>query len=272
MAQFHLIETEPAPENSEVLIQIQRRRRVFWCSYAIDRAVCSSYDFPFSIPDHHITVPASQQQCGRHIIVTNNRQFFGNIDDDQLQNCQSVPHSTLQFLESSSLTSVSSALHVLRSRRIESEIQETLLSKDFVANSDRAFSWRAQIMHKLNIWNQQSEKLSDPSRKGYVSENWLKMIYYYNVIMLYRPVRTIARGLTGDLCVQGCCQALLMFRKFQMAREIAQPWLGVSRRIRPHYAMHCSLTDHPASDPVPNWSDPSILLLRHADVPVESIL
>ncbi|ETS84225.1 hypothetical protein PFICI_02250 [Pestalotiopsis fici W106-1] len=206
MAQLHLVETEPLGSDRDSSLHVQHRRRIFWCSYAIDRAVCSSYDFPFSIPDHHITVP-----------------FYGNINDDQL--LPAIGHA--QLTESLLPTSVSSALHVLASRRLESEIQETLLSKDFAMSSSQAFAWRTQMMQKLQAWNRQSEALSEPSRKGYVGQGWLKMIYYYGVVTLWRPDRTIAKGSAGDLSVRACCQALLLFRKFQMAREIAHPWLGL---------------------------------------------
>jgi hypothetical protein len=125
-------------------------------------------------------------------------------------------------------TNVSPSLHVLRSRQLESEIQELILSKDFAPHSDESFEWRAKVLDKLKEWNEKSLSSAKPSRKGYVSLEWLKMIYYYNVVMLYRPTRAICPGVAGDLSVQACCQALLLFRKFQMAREIAQPWLGVS--------------------------------------------
>lgn len=58
-SQLHLAETEPRPTSNEALIHIQHRRRVFWCAYGIDRAVCSSYGLPCSIPDNQITVPVS---------------------------------------------------------------------------------------------------------------------------------------------------------------------------------------------------------------------
>ena len=61
MAQLHLVEAEPEPFDSDTLIKIQHRRRIFWCAYGIDRAVCSSYDYPYSIPDSHITVPVSSK-------------------------------------------------------------------------------------------------------------------------------------------------------------------------------------------------------------------
>ncbi|KAH7006976.1 fungal-specific transcription factor domain-containing protein [Ilyonectria destructans] len=210
MSQLHLAETEPQPVSSDALIQIQHRRRIFWCAYAIDRAVCSSYDFPSSIPDNHITVP-----------------IFENIDDDQLLAIASSAQPGSQLVGSNSPTNLSSAIHVLASRQLESEIQETVLGRDFVTHSDTAFAWRAKMLEKLKQWNQRSGISSEPSQKGYVSLGWLKMIYYYNIIMLYRPTRAIVQGLAGDWSVQACCQALLLFRKFQMAKEIAQPWLGL---------------------------------------------
>ena len=60
MSQFHLLETEPQMINRDDYVEIQLRRRVFWCAYAIDRAVCATFDFPFSIPDANITAPVRQ--------------------------------------------------------------------------------------------------------------------------------------------------------------------------------------------------------------------
>lgn len=127
--------------------------------------------------------------------------------------------------------SISAALHIIVSRQLESQIQETVLSKDFNPQSEELFRWRSEILGKLKEWNTQSATTSEPSQKGYVSIQWLQMIYYYNIVMLFRPTKTIVQGVAGDLTVQACCQALLLFRKFQMAREIAQPWLGVSSSI-----------------------------------------
>ena len=154
--------------------------------------------------------------------------MFENVDDDQLPiMAASLPPGS-RLIGSDSPTSVSSALHIIVGRQIQSEILEMVLRKDFVAESNEAFIWRAEMLEKLKQWNRDSVTTTVPSQKGYVSLRWQKMIYYYGIIMLYRPTRTTAHGISGDLTVQACCHALLMFRKFQMAREIAQPWLGVS--------------------------------------------
>ncbi|KAI0485350.1 fungal-specific transcription factor domain-containing protein [Xylariaceae sp. FL0804] len=210
MAQLHLAETEPAASSGDALIETQHRRRVFWSVYAIDRAVCSSFDLPCSIADSYITVPK-----------------FCNIDDEQLDAAASSWHPGAQLIGSSTPCGVSSALHIIRSRQIESGVQEMMLRKDFVSDSDAAFSWRAGVLTELKAWHGRSKRISEPSRRGYVSFQWLEMIYYYQVIMLYRPDMTIVQGMSGELLVQACCRALVLFRRFQMAKEIAQPWLGL---------------------------------------------
>ncbi|RAO67306.1 uncharacterized protein BHQ10_003318 [Talaromyces amestolkiae] len=230
MSQMHLAETEPDPINGDALIHIQHRRRVFWCAYAMDRAVCSSFHIPCSIPDNQITVP-----------------LFDKIDDDQL--LASPGDMLTHLVDRNGPASISAALHIIVSRQLESQIQETVLSKDFNPQSEELFRWRSEILGKLKEWNTQSATTSEPSQKGYVSIQWLQMIYYYNIVMLFRPTKTIVQGVAGDLTVQACCQALLLFRKFQMAREIAQPWLGLLTQFQLGVCLlYCFF-----ATPLPQW-------------------
>ncbi|EPE09351.1 transcriptional activator protein acu [Ophiostoma piceae UAMH 11346] len=215
--QLHLADSEPEPTDNNALVLIQLRRRIFWCAYAVDRVVCGSHDLPISVADHHITVPL------RSAVVAG------------------AGAGAPQLRPSTAPTSVSSSLHVIVGRQIESEIQDMMLSRTFVPDSRAAFAWRAHILGKLKAWNARSRAAAEPSQKGYASLRWHKMIYYYNIVTLYRPTRTIMTAalppssvledhigrLSGNLVVQASCQALLLFRRFQMAREIAQPWLGL---------------------------------------------
>uniref|UniRef100_A0A8H7KCW2 Xylanolytic transcriptional activator regulatory domain-containing protein n=1 Tax=Bionectria ochroleuca TaxID=29856 RepID=A0A8H7KCW2_BIOOC len=210
MAQLHLAETEPQPTDTDALLQIQHRRKIFWCAYAIDRAVCSSFDFPTSIPDNHITV-----------------DIFENVDDDLLLEVASSTQPGTPLRGYSGYTNLSTALHVLVGRQLESEIQNTVLDKTYLPHSDVTFTWRIKLMEKLKEWNKGLEQSCKPTQRGYVSPGWLTMIYYYNIVMLFRPTRRTAHGISGDWSVQACCHSLVLFRRFQMAREIAQPWLGL---------------------------------------------
>lgn len=67
MAQLHLADAEPEPTDDRAKVRIQMRRRVFWSAYALDRAVGTALDLPFSIPDYQITV-----------------KLFANINDHEL--------------------------------------------------------------------------------------------------------------------------------------------------------------------------------------------
>ncbi|CAK7223144.1 hypothetical protein SCUCBS95973_005078 [Sporothrix curviconia] len=249
-AQLHLAEAElepeaepglsPQPATAAALVQIQHRRRIFWCAYAMDRVVCGAHDLPASIADHHITVP-----------------LFENIDDDQLQSMAAWAATAHQPLGGSSApTNVSSALHVIAGRQIESEIQDTLLRRDYDANSGAAAAWRARMLSHLKAWNARScgavlgTGTGTLGGSGYASLRWHKMIYYYDIVMLYRPTRRLASSLVGDLVVQASSQALLLFRRFQMAREIAQPWLGLLTQFQIGVALlYCFFATPPSRWP-----------------------
>jgi hypothetical protein len=56
MGQLHLANAEPDLVDDATKFQIQMRRRVFWSAYALDRAVGTAFNLPFSIPDYQITV------------------------------------------------------------------------------------------------------------------------------------------------------------------------------------------------------------------------
>lgn len=207
MSQFHLVETEPQMVTRDDYVEIQLRRRVFWCAYAIDRAVCATFDFPCSIPDNNITAP-----------------MFANLDDDPLLTTWDSSHASpeRERLRSAPATnySLTPVLHVIASRQIESEMQEMMLRKNFAPDSAEAFHWRSEILTKLQNWNRVSKGTPEPFQKGYVSLRWLEMIYFYHIILLFRPTKAMALGIAGEWTVHSCCQAIILFRRFQMARRL----------------------------------------------------
>ena len=162
--------------------------------------------------------------------------MFANVDDDQLLTTWDEAHSSpeRERLRTTPATSYSltPVLHVIASRKIESEMQEMLLQSTFAPDSNEAFHWRSAMLTKLQEWNRVSKSTPEPFQKGYVSLRWLEMIFYYHVISLFRPTKAMVLGIAGDWTTHSCCQAIILFRRFQMAREIAQPWLGVSFQLQ----------------------------------------
>ena len=208
--QLHLAETEPVPTDPFVRFQNQVRRRCFWCAYKLDRLVMLTFDIPPSIPDAMITVP-----------------LFANIDDEDLLQAatNTASHSALE--DAPHYTCVSSSLHILQCRRIQSEISAITLRWDYTTHYENSPDWRIRILAELENYKSRVQSFSNPQSKGYTSQRWLAMIYHYTLLMLYRPTKTNVLGPAGDWSVQASTQACLMFRKTQMDRQIAQPWLGV---------------------------------------------
>jgi hypothetical protein len=152
---------------------------------------------------------------------------FANINDEELLQIATDTPAQYQLLDSPTYTCVSSALHILQCRRIQSEISAITLRWDYDTQYENASEWRIRILNELESYRSRVQKYSDPCSKGYTSQRWLAMIYQYTLLMLYRPTKESVMGPAGDWSVQASSQACLMFRKTQMDRQIAQPWLGV---------------------------------------------
>jgi hypothetical protein len=206
--QLHLGETEPISSDH---VTIQVRRRSFWCAYLLDRLVMSSFDLPPSIPDLMITVKP-----------------FANIEDRDLLSVASMTPPDCELINSPNYTCMSSALHILQCRRIQSEISAITLRWDYSPHFENSSDWRIRILAELETYKAKVQNFSDPQAKGYTSHRWLALIYHYTLLMLYRPTKENVVGSAGDWSVQASSQACLMYRRSQIDRQIAQPWLAVS--------------------------------------------
>ena len=209
--QLHLAEVEPPASDVHVRLMIQIRRRCFWCAYTLDRLVMSAFDLPPSVSDQMITVKP-----------------FANIEDRDLLAAAAVTPARQELVDAPEYTCMSPALHILQCRRIQSEISAVTLRWDYDTQFENTSEWRIRILAELEKFKSRVQSFSDPHSKGYTSHRWQAMIYHYTLLMLYRPTKTNVVGSAGDWSVQASTQACLIFRKSQIDRQIAQPWLAVS--------------------------------------------
>ncbi|CAN9259052.1 unnamed protein product [Alternaria alternata] len=111
--------------------------------------------------------------------------------------------------------------------RIQSEISAVTLRWDYDTQFENTSDWRIRILTELDNFKSRVKNFSDPQSKGYTSQRWQAMIYHYTLLMLYRPTKANVVGSAGDWSVQASSQACLMFRRTQIDRQIAQPWLAL---------------------------------------------
>ncbi|KAK1573254.1 uncharacterized protein LY79DRAFT_526183 [Colletotrichum navitas] len=216
MAQLHLADAEPSPPlDVASKVRVQMRRRVFWSAYALDRAVGTMFDLPFSVPDYQITV-----------------KMYANIDDIDLEAACARSFSMDPYPDIPRLTSVSAAIHVVYCRRIQSEILNTTLHRDFSAQFDGMSHWRLRVLEKLQRWRALCHQYADTRSRNFTSSEWLHMIYNYSLAMLYQPTKETVTGPAGDWTVKACVRACLIFRKFQRETPITELWLGLIAQFK----------------------------------------
>ncbi|GKZ64129.1 hypothetical protein AnigIFM50267_003588 [Aspergillus niger] len=208
IAQLHLSAVEHQPQ--ELLCERQMRRRVFWSAYAIDRLVSWVYHVPCSLVDEDIQV-----------------EPFANMNDDEIKEWQARADRPDLDESTPRRTQVSSALHLIRGRRIQSRILSIMMRADYDQRFAGSHQWRLHMLEVLNDWKAQLEPHSDPLSKGYTSEGWVGMLYNYTVLLLYRPTKAKMSGLVMEHCIRACTDIALTFWKYLKSRQTAQLWPGL---------------------------------------------
>ncbi|KAK7428192.1 hypothetical protein QQZ08_005258 [Neonectria magnoliae] len=239
--QFYLAEIESEPRTPAIRLENQLRRRCFWSAYALDRLVMYSFDIPPSIPDAMITT-----------------KIYANVEDDDLLSISSQTPPDQELPDSSAYTSVSSSLHVLQCRRIQSEIAGYTLRWDYKDQFAESSDWRIRILAEMENYKSRVQTFSDPQSKGHTSHRWLAMIYHYTLLNLYRPTKESVLGPAGDWSVQASSQACLIFRKSQMDRQIAQAWLGLLVQFQSGITLLYCFWATPSEHRTENYHSPDV--------------
>ncbi|GKZ36304.1 hypothetical protein AbraIFM66950_007338 [Aspergillus brasiliensis] len=208
IAQLHLSAVDHQPQ--ELLWERQIRRRVFWSAYAIDRLVSWVYHVPCSLVDEDIQV-----------------EPFANMNDDEIKEWQARADRLEPDASTPRRTQVSSALHLIRGRRIQSRILSIMMRADYDQRLAESHQWRLHMLEVLDDWKSQLEPHSDPLSKGYTSKGWVGMLYNYTVLLLYRPTKANMSDLVMGHCIRACTDIALTFWTYLKSRQTAQLWPGL---------------------------------------------
>lgn len=100
---------------SRISLENELRKRLFWSCYAFDRQISIPMGRPFGISDRDIDIdlPLDVDE---------------NITEDRLQSIDSTSYS--RFHRRTNSTSLTSFIHIVRLRQIESDIQQTIYRVD----------------------------------------------------------------------------------------------------------------------------------------------
>ncbi|THC96893.1 hypothetical protein EYZ11_003610 [Aspergillus tanneri] len=160
---------------------VELKRRVFWSTYILDRAVSLTLGRPFALSESDIDVPLPV-----------------DIDDDitdadiilQLQQAHQIPSST--GYDVSETSNLSSFVHLCRLRRLESRIKQKIYSTDIpLSTSDNSYdetldSLRNELTEWLDRVRRQPEPESEPKRDYcvYDTQEFYRIQYSKSLRML----------------------------------------------------------------------------------------
>lgn len=150
------------------------------------------------------------------------------MSDNEILSYDSGSRSQVELESGPRQTQVSSALHLIRVRKIQSRILDIMMRADYDTKFSKCYAWRIHVLQELDEWNYHLQPHSDPQSKGYTSQGWVGMAYNYTVLLLHRPTKENVHGIVSEKCLQACVDILTVFRKYQKDRETAQLWPGVS--------------------------------------------
>ncbi|CAK7900797.1 pyrimidine pathway regulatory protein 1 [[Candida] anglica] len=144
-----------------------KRRRLFWCTYSLDRQICFYLGRPVGIPEESIRVP-----------------FPSELDDALI-----IPHddSTPDYSQNSSgmPTYKVISLSFFRIRQIQSEVQKILYeNSELPRKYNNLEDWKLQIGEKLAYWKNQAPKTQRKMNCDFNLE-FFNLNYNHTLIMLH---------------------------------------------------------------------------------------
>jgi hypothetical protein len=148
-------------------ITVDLRRRLFWCTYALDRQVCVYLGRPFGIPDESIKVPFPSELDDSLI-----NSDAGNIADFSKETSNSPSYKTV-------------SLSFFKMRLLQSEIQRVLYDCAELPRRYKSLSeWKHAMARKLEEWHNQCPK---SNRKMNCNFNlaFFELNYHQTRLLLY---------------------------------------------------------------------------------------
>ncbi|OAP56946.1 hypothetical protein AYL99_09058 [Fonsecaea erecta] len=201
-----------APGNTFSLPQQEMRTRVFWCVYTIDRALCTLMGRPLGLMD---------EQCDLRLPL--------DINDEDLDSShpQSVHSDT-------SLTTMSTAIHLYKLARLNSEIKAVLYctGRTHAPYTAPAMAdivrWKEDILNRLRQWKVEIPRHPQGSERYCV--NHLCEIKYHELIMLVLRPNPVFQHPTKDAlreCFASAMRCNNLYYELYASNTLHYSWISV---------------------------------------------
>ncbi|SNX81862.1 related to PPR1 - transcription factor regulating pyrimidine pathway [Melanopsichium pennsylvanicum] len=241
---------------SETLIE--RKRRLFWCSYALDRQVCVHLGRPFGIADSDIKVnlPWVHNELEMvHISIGDAADELEPVDaaedgiDSSTEMARREAASTLATLQSSTSDAQDSpsqslpvslpkpkdasrwvSLSFFRMRILQSEIQSMLYQNaELPRRFDTYAHWKTDILRRLHAWRRYAPASKEDLEANGCGYNpiFLELNYQQTLLMVYGLSPRFPNASRKDLAnVEECSRSIInMYATLSKEGQMNYTWM-----------------------------------------------
>lgn len=180
---------------------INQRRWLFWAFYTLERNLCVVVGRPFSIPDEAIHTPLPE------------------LTDDDVSRAM--------------------ALHLIKHRRLESEIYTTLSQKPPVNGAAiDLFAWRDGMRRRVIEWSSSAPATTAPSTQ-LAPTDIFSSIMHIDLVLLYYPSATFPDPSQDDILIiaQSASETISNYRRAFRDGQLRFFWRTTNNLFRSGVAM-----------------------------------
>ncbi|KAI5970349.1 PPR1 [Candida margitis] len=119
-----------------------KRRRIFWCTYSIDRQICFYLDRPFGIPDESINTPLPSIWDDSKMVPRDSIMDYTKLSNDESSIGDVISYKTV-------------SLAMITIRKLQSEVTKILYTGSEIPRQYTDLShWKMDILSRLTHWYQ----------------------------------------------------------------------------------------------------------------------
>ncbi|RPA78562.1 hypothetical protein BJ508DRAFT_155543 [Ascobolus immersus RN42] len=211
-------------------LMLDERRRLFWCTYSLDRQICVYLGRPFSIPEESIRTP------------------FPTEAPDSLitSNPEGVPPTTPAASSSRSSKTIANFMFAIR--RLQSEMQTVLYQGgELPRRFETLAGWRQDMQRRLSEWEQRVPKSREETNCGY-NFAFVELNLHQSRLLLYglAPASPQPDEQAFLIIEDAAKKIFLAYKKLKSENSINYTWLSCHNLFMAGTSYLCALWHCPA--------------------------
>lgn len=188
-------------------LQVEMRKRIFWCAYSVDRNVSLALGRPPAIRDADIDIELPQ--C--------------LTDEDLMKSAETGD----TFTTVPRPCDTSAFIHIVELRRLRSRIQDTLYPAKPCLSDAEIQSRRAAMHSDLEAWAASTPRYDQAKVLTFQTNEWFQITYSQSLLLLYRPSPAcpLASQEALQICSENAINLIMSYSSLYAKNKMAYTWI-----------------------------------------------